>query len=238
VHAEKTQTDAVALVIADISGYTRFARMHRLSQAHAEHIICELLEAVIARTENPLQLHQLLGDAAVFYALSDGSKDTAAAVFEQVRHLREGFDERASELTGDCTVCVCEACRNAGRLKLKVIVHHGEAVITSLRGIDKIAGEDVILAHRLLKNSVPADEYVLLTATFADLLGEVDDWAAEPRREHCEGVGEIAVRVYHPTPPAPGPANATPLPSRLARTVRLDAYYALRRLALRGPKQP
>jgi class 3 adenylate cyclase len=41
-------TGTVALVLADISGYTPFVRMHRLSQAHAEHIIRELLETIIA----------------------------------------------------------------------------------------------------------------------------------------------------------------------------------------------
>lgn len=35
-------------MLADISGYTPFVRMHRLSQAHAEHIIRELLETIIA----------------------------------------------------------------------------------------------------------------------------------------------------------------------------------------------
>jgi hypothetical protein len=52
------QTCRVILVIADISGYTRFTRLHRLSQAHAESIICELLEAVIGQTEHPLKLHE------------------------------------------------------------------------------------------------------------------------------------------------------------------------------------
>ena len=45
------ETRRVILVLADISGYTRFVRLHRLSQAHAESIICELLDALIAQTE-------------------------------------------------------------------------------------------------------------------------------------------------------------------------------------------
>ena len=78
---EAMETRRVFLVLADISGYTRFARLHRLSQAHAESIICELLDAVIAHTEHPLKLNELLGDAAFFYAPSDRTPATAQPVF-------------------------------------------------------------------------------------------------------------------------------------------------------------
>ena len=71
---------------------------------------------------------------------------------------------------------------------------------------------------------------------FADLLGEIDGWTPEPRREQCEGVGEIGVRVYYPAPASSIAAAPKPMHSRLVRTLRLDAYYTLRRLALRGPK--
>jgi hypothetical protein len=35
------------LVIADIGGYTRFMKVHRINLAHAQHIVARLLEAVI-----------------------------------------------------------------------------------------------------------------------------------------------------------------------------------------------
>jgi hypothetical protein len=56
-----------------------------------------------------------------------------------------------------------------GKLKLKAILHHGEAAFNKVRQFVKIGGEDVILAHRLLKNSVPGHEYVLLSQAFADI---------------------------------------------------------------------
>lgn len=37
----------VALVLVDISGYTRFMKLHAMSLLHVESIITELLEAVI-----------------------------------------------------------------------------------------------------------------------------------------------------------------------------------------------
>jgi Protein of unknown function (DUF2652) len=233
--ARQMASAKIVLVLADISGYTRFARLHRTSQAHAEHIVCELLDEVIGATEHPLELHQLLGDAAVFFARSDGSPAMARDVFGQVRRFSDAFRVRAQDLTGACSLCVCDACRGAGRLELKVIVHHADVVETELRGIPKFAGEDMIVAHRLMKNSVSAGDYVLVTDSFQDLLGDAGG-TPERRREHCEGVGEVGVAVYYPdgvdTPPPPAP-----LTTRLATTARMEAY-AVRRLVTRKPKRP
>ena len=58
----------VVLVLADISGYTRFMKIHTMSLLHAETIITELLEAVLDHAEFPLTLSKLEGDAAFMYA--------------------------------------------------------------------------------------------------------------------------------------------------------------------------
>src|SRR3712207_4267282 len=73
-----------ALVLADISGYTAFLREHARTQTvlHAEAIITDLLEAVIDSAEYPLTLAKLEGDAAFFYALSDGTGPDGAPVDE------------------------------------------------------------------------------------------------------------------------------------------------------------
>ena len=56
------------LVIADIGGYTRFMKVHRINLAHAQHIVARLLEAVIDGAGRKLMLAKLEGDAAFFYA--------------------------------------------------------------------------------------------------------------------------------------------------------------------------
>jgi hypothetical protein len=63
----------------------------------------------------------------------------------------------------EATPCGCAICRNLGELKLKVIVHVGRAVFHEIAGRPQISGADVILAHRLLKNSLPNREYLLLS---------------------------------------------------------------------------
>ena len=56
------------LIIADISGYTNFVKLHKASVLHAEEIVSELMEALIDTIEQPLILNKLEGDAAFFYA--------------------------------------------------------------------------------------------------------------------------------------------------------------------------
>src|SRR5689334_6293166 len=73
------ETKSGALVLADISGYTRFTRMHLTSLLHAEEIISELLEAVIQAAEFPLQVSQLEGDAVLLFAEVGPGREAEAA---------------------------------------------------------------------------------------------------------------------------------------------------------------
>src|SRR5688572_14381879 len=109
----------VVLVLADISGYTRFVRRHRVSVIHAERIVSELLESVIASTDVPLVVHELEGDAVAFYAVDDGPTSYADAVFTHVQRFIDAFRIREAELISECSLCVCEACQNVGKLRLK-----------------------------------------------------------------------------------------------------------------------
>jgi hypothetical protein len=127
------------------------------------------------------------------------------------------------------------ACRAAGTLRLKVIVHEGEAVITRLRNLERVSGEDVILAHRLLKNSIPAHEYVVVTDRFLRSLGELPGPIPESRREECEGIGEVTVAVF-PAPAHQAP-NPAPRPLMAVRaTIRME-LYAVRRMLLKAPRR-
>ena len=53
------------------------------------------------------------------------------------------------------THCECRACASMHTLDLKFFAHYGEYIIQKLPGAaEDIAGRDVILLHRLMKNSV------------------------------------------------------------------------------------
>jgi hypothetical protein len=225
------------LILIDISGYTRFTRLHRLSAMHAEQIISDLLESIIRRATFPLVVHELLGDSVNFYALAGEGADGALDVRRQVDAIFDAFRLREGELISDCSLCVCQACQNVGKLHLKAVLHHGRAIFTQVSGFQKIAGEDVILAHRLLKNSVPEKEYILETEAFHQVAGARAGVRQEARRERCEDLGEVSVRVFYPGGEQSATQKATrPLGMKLRRSWRNDIYY-LRRL-FRGAARP
>jgi Protein of unknown function (DUF2652) len=177
-------------IIADISGYTKFVTLHKQSLLHAEKIIGNLLEAVISEAKKPLKVHELLGDAVSMYAPADDKKVTAEQIYSKIQNMYRAFNGIESSHISDCSMCACEACNNIDKLRLKVIAHIGEAAITKVGGIRKISGEDVILTHRWLKNSIPSHEYFLFSEEFTGGLSEPLRADLTPHRELLEGLGE------------------------------------------------
>lgn len=182
------------IILADISGYTKFIKLHRVSLAHAEKIISDLLESVAEASRNPLVLNEIEGDAANFHALSDNTPEMADGIFEQIRYFFDAFDAALSKVI-NCNICPCDSCGQAEKLRLKVIVHHGEVAMRKVRQFEKPAGETVILAHRLLKNSIKATEYILMTDDFYQLWGNAAAADFKPGIENCDGIGKV--KTWH-----------------------------------------
>lgn len=151
--------------LADISGYTDFVRHRALSLQHAEMIVTELMSGIIDAIEPPWRVNKLEGDAALVYAelppAVDDSKVEAA--IGSLSRVFDAFDRMRSRLTEQRKNCGCGACTDLGRLRLKVLGHRGQLVIKQVRQFEELAGDDVILLHRLAKNDVPVHEYLLLT---------------------------------------------------------------------------
>jgi len=151
------------MLIADIAGYTRFMKFHRASLAHAQEIIAQLLEAVINATGKRLALAKLEGDAAFFYAaFPPGSEPSLEFVGEQAAAIYRAFHARAADLKIN-NLCKCDGCMQVGNLKIKLVGHFGETAVQRVKKLTELAGFDVILVHRMLKNDVPIPEYMLMT---------------------------------------------------------------------------
>lgn len=180
------------LVILDISGYTSFITQRTVSLLHAEQIITELMETVIDLAEHPLQVNKLEGDAALLYRECDPG-DTAVAqnVFVQVNAFFPAFYECLSRQRESRANCSCEACTNIDNLALKAFIHAGEIAIKHVRQFEELAGEDVILIHRMLKNHVPSRDYVLMTEA-ARAGANLPTESLQSHREDLEGVAETA----------------------------------------------
>lgn len=174
------------IILVDISGYTNFIRLHKVSLLHAEKIIGELMECVLDKVELPVVAHEILGDAISLYALDDGSPELANSIYLQLEKYFLAFRKREAYLLRECGYCFCDACNNVGKLKLKAILHSGKAVFTKVHNIPKISGEDVITAHRLLKNSIASDEYVFVTNNFLNRCQSFDKTDFEKHVEHYD----------------------------------------------------
>jgi class 3 adenylate cyclase len=191
----------VALVMADIGGYTRFITFHKTALLHAEEIISQLLEAIIDRASFPLTLNKLEGDAALLYA-DMGDAQTAAArdVAQQVTAFFSAFHAKSKQLSGSRANCPCDACQHILDLRLKVVLHHGVVAIKKIRQFEELTGEDVILAHRLLKNGVSKPEYILMSASFHRLAGDLVGYQSEKGEETYDDLGRIDTVVFSHAP--------------------------------------
>lgn len=208
------QMQNAIIVLVDISGYTRFMKLHGMALVHAESIITELLDSVIEHTEPPLTLNKLEGDAALFYALTEANQQAAAeSVLRQVNGFFHAFSMRKKEIGVDA-LCNCGACIEVVHLNIKAVVNFGSVVVKQVRQFEEISGTSVIIAHRLLKNSVPLHEYVLLTEDFEQALGGAPPGGTRVT-EQCEGIGAVNA-AYYPH----SPFDAQPAPN-LMRRVRL-----------------
>jgi len=214
--------EKVVLLIADISGYTDFMLANEKSVEHSHIIISELIEAILKEVELPLTLAKLEGDAVFLYAVKD---DSFAARAEDLgaRLLRffHVFSNKVAELTLS-SFCKCGACTNIEGLKLKVVVHSGRCAFYQIANLTELSGVDVIVVHRLLKNSVGMSEYVLLTeAAQQDL--QLPLTLLSKREETYDGIGAVTTYVYSsPEKQSYVPDPTAPAPSLFLETLRCE----------------
>ncbi|MFC2088803.1 DUF2652 domain-containing protein, partial [Calditrichota bacterium] len=155
------------IFIPDISGFTKFVTDTEIS--HSLHIIQELIEVIIDSDTLGLSVSEIEGDAVLFYRLD--YSPSPAKIAEQVRNMFINFHKHLKIIERD-RVCHCGACSTAINLTLKFLTHAGEISISKIKDHEKIVGKDVIIAHRLLKNSIDSNEYVLLTENYLQTQSE------------------------------------------------------------------
>jgi len=141
--------ESACFVIADISGYTSFLNGAELDHAH--DIIADVMDTVVRRLRPPFRLAKFEGDAAFMYAVA--GKVDGSLLQDAIESAYFAFRKRMRDIKL-ATSCACGACRDMQRLDLKFVSHHGEFVKHKMAGREELAGRDVIIVHRLLKNAV------------------------------------------------------------------------------------
>ncbi|CAM4150215.1 DUF2652 domain-containing protein [Corallococcus exiguus] len=211
------------LLIADIGGYTRFMRQHRFGLAHAQDTVAQLLEAVIDASGR-FKLAKLEGDAAFFYAVGEDTSPVA----KQVAAIRRAFLERREQLAID-RMCNCDGCTQVGNLTLKFVAHAGEVAFQKVKHLTELAGVDVILLHRMLKNDVPISEYVLMTDAVHQHLGPELRQLSQGLEHDFEGMGRTSTHYIElsslvTSVPAPRPNLLRKLWNKLTMELRSLKY--------------
>jgi Protein of unknown function (DUF2652) len=210
---EQSQEQEVILIITDISGYTRFMLSNRQTLLHGQVIISELTKAIIAQVNIPLEISKLEGDAVFLYAMKkngDSWQAISSQIGQKLLSFLDAFSDKLLELEQSNT-CPCAACMSVKNLSLKIVVHSGEALLYQIGKFEELSGVDVIIVHRLLKNSVPAHEYILMTeAAYRDVQFPVEI-PVTPGEESYQDIGTISTYVFLP---AAASSESVPLSSQ------------------------
>jgi len=182
------------IVIPDISGYTDYFQHSRFSLRHAQYVIGELLEAINQSAGDRLTVCRPEGDALLFYAVLEGVDHPSGYWSDAIKDILKGYYLRRQELVLE-NVCACQACSRIETLELKVIVHTGSIMQTMVAGYHMLAGIPVIVANRLLKNSVPSSRYVLVSGDAAPVV-ELDLGEAAELTEKVDGIGPVRIHAH------------------------------------------
>ncbi|WP_210463239.1 DUF2652 domain-containing protein [Rufibacter roseolus] len=154
---EADDTQPALLFIPDISGFTRF--MHENGVQYSRNLIADLLEIIIEANILNMEVCEIQGDAILFYKI--GEAPAIDQIVSQCKQIFLDFQNYLRIMERNDILSSPKLSEN--KLTLKVVVHYGRISVTQIRDHIKLMGTDVILAHRLLKNSIEGSEYVLLT---------------------------------------------------------------------------
>jgi uncharacterized protein YndB with AHSA1/START domain len=193
------QPETACFVIADISGYTQFLAGVELD--HGQDIITDLMDTVVRSLRPPFRLAKFEGDAAFLFAA--GTTIDGSAVQDAIEATYFAFRRRLRNIK-QATSCTCNACQHMQELDLKFVTHHGEFITHRMAGRSELAGRDVILVHRLLKNGVNellgGHAYALYTAACVQAIGvESVAQGLVEHRESIDIIGDVTcwVRDLH-----------------------------------------
>lgn len=153
------------LFLPDISGFTQFVQNTEVE--HSQHVIAELLEVLIDANTQELDLAEIEGDALFFY--KEGEIPSQERLLAQIETMFTAFYSHLKLLETN-RICPCNACATAPSLQLKMVAHCGEMQFIEVHGNRKPFGQEVIEAHRLLKNSIESDNYALISKKLASTI--------------------------------------------------------------------
>jgi len=181
-------TNAIIL-IPDISGFTRF--MGSMELEHASHIISSFLETIVKHSEEKFEVSEIEGDAVLLY--KKGGIESKQEMLDQCLRIFNAFHYER-KMMQQVVLCPCGACQSIIKLSLKFVAHAGVISEIKVNRFVKASGMDMIIAHRLLKNNIDSDEYILLTENFLQQLNDRNDQSGltwQSSMEEFPSIGKV-----------------------------------------------
>ncbi|HYV94225.1 MAG TPA: DUF2652 domain-containing protein [Chitinophagales bacterium] len=160
----------VTIFIPDISGYTEF--VSKIEIEHGAFYLNHLLETIVNSIGDDFLVSEIEGDAVLLYR--KGTPPTRKEIIDQCIRTFKAFHSELGTLAAS-TLCQCGACLGARNLTLKFVVHFGAIAEINVARFVKASGVDMVIAHRLLKNSIPEHEYVLATSSYLKNVPDKDE---------------------------------------------------------------
>ncbi|MGB6150771.1 MAG: DUF2652 domain-containing protein [Pricia sp.] len=184
------------LCIPDISGFTQF--MSDTNFELSSKVIPSLLNNIIYSNKIGLKISEIEGDAVLFYRsgelpafdeLITQCKLFYTQFYGQLETLRKKHGNKE------------DAAKIPEILGLKIVLHFGHEIgVVPVGKMIKLMGEDVIIAHRLLKNDIPINEYILISEELISMYQNASktgrfEWA-DLKKGHIE-VDHVGTINFH-----------------------------------------
>jgi hypothetical protein len=197
------------ILIPDISGFTAFMTKSELS--HASLALNILIDSIVQAVGDEYEVSEIEGDCVLL--IKKGPPPSKKEILDVCIKIFNAFHFQRSWMQ-QYTVCPCGACREIINLSLKFVVHHGPLAEIKVGRFVKHSGTEMIVAHRLLKNGIDSNEYLLMTERLLDKIEDSPEevqleWSSAT--EEYPSIGKInyrfallnEARKHVPEPPAP-----------------------------------
>lgn len=166
--------------IPDISGYSRF--VSRTDNTSGAKVISEMLASIIESNYLAFSISEIEGDAILFYRY--GYPYPIPLILNQYEAMLKSFKAVVERLVPSFP--------QVRLLSLKLIVHYGPIEEFVIDGRRKLYGNTVVEAHKLLKNSMDKDTYVLITEAYV----KAEKGLGYNTVQLCENFDEVGTICY------------------------------------------
>jgi hypothetical protein len=162
--------------------------------SHGTFAINMLIDAMVKAVGEEYEVSEIEGDAVLLVKKGGAPspkeiQDVCLKIFNAFHFQRKWMQQHH--------VCPCGACESLVNLTLKFVAHHGPVAEIKVGRFVKQSGIEMIVAHRLLKNNIANNEYLLVTEKLlrhAPEVPEAEEMVWTHSSEEYASIGKVDFR--------------------------------------------